>query len=182
MGSILEHVAAGRSGAVEACVDAYGDFVFRLARRYLNRADAFVDDAVQEVFVELWTSAKRFDPARGSERAFVATIAHRRLIDMQRHVSSRRATDRARAHADAPASMTANVSDDDHCAVARAFDALPADERHALWLAVHGGLTHQQISRVTEVPVGTVKTRLRRGILHLRETLSRVMTLGGAES
>ena len=86
--SILQRIADGEHSAVVACVDEYGGLIWRLARRYLGQSNGEVEDGVQEVFIELWLAAEKFDPSRGSEPAFVATIAHRRLTDYQRRVTT----------------------------------------------------------------------------------------------
>lgn len=184
MSNLLCKIAQGDADAVEACLDRYGDLVWRLARRYLDRADGEVDDAVQEVFVELWLAAGRFDPDKGSEAAFVATLAHRRLIDYQRRVSARRRM-QVRVAQDAPATL-GNHGSTGHgaghhdgsvhqhlAAASRAFEQLPSEERRALHMAVFLGMTQQQISAATEAPIGTVKSRLRRGMLRLSEFMGK---------
>src|SRR5512145_3131135 len=81
--SILERVARGDSKAVRECIDEFGGLVWAIARRMARtRADA--EDAVQEIFVDVWKSAGRYDPSQGSEKVFVTTIARRRLIDRLR--------------------------------------------------------------------------------------------------
>ncbi len=146
-----------------------------LATRYLKYLGEDVDDAVQEVFVEIWRSAARFDPALGSEPAFVATIAHRRLTDRQRRAQSRRAApientapvEQAREHRAAE-----NVANrDDLKAAADAFERLDRDEQQVLWYSLYQGFTHERIAAATQIPVGTVKTRIRRGLMRLRELL-----------
>ena len=186
MQTLLERIARGDHSAVAECVDQYGPFVHGLARRYLSFATMHVDDAVQEIFVEVWTTAGRFDPERGSEAAFIATLARRRLIDAQRrhgaqrrHVtavgedrkqeaSQRGSDDRDGAHS------RDRRSGEEVDAALEALGEIPPDERHALRLHLHDGLTHRQIGEVTDVPVGTVKSRLRRGLMRLRESLRSV--------
>ena len=178
MPTLLQRIAMGDETAVHACVQEYGGLVWRLANRYLGRARGDVDDAVQEVFVELWLSASRFDPQRGSEPAFVATIAHRRLIDFQRKVSRR---PHISSEGSPPAPETPRVSamvrTEEYRALADEFDRLPDEERRVLWLSIHGGLSHRQIGEATETPVGTVKTRLRRGLRRLHEAIGRSPSL-----
>jgi RNA polymerase sigma-70 factor (ECF subfamily) len=82
---ILVRVAAGDGTAVRACQDTFGGLVWSIARRMLG-ATAEAEDAVQEVFIELWRSAGRYDPERGTEVQFVATIARRRIIDRVRRL------------------------------------------------------------------------------------------------
>ncbi|MFM8699347.1 MAG: RNA polymerase sigma factor, partial [Phycisphaerales bacterium] len=81
--SILHMVARGESGAMQACMDRFGGLVWSLARR-VTRSTAEADDAVQEIFVDLWRSSSRFDPSIANETTFVAMIARRRLIDRGR--------------------------------------------------------------------------------------------------
>lgn len=171
MPTILQRISAGDQSAVGACLDEYGGLVWRLAVRYLgSRADA--EDATQEIFISLWASAHRYDPAKGSEPAFVATVAHRRLIDMKRAAYVRRAVSIEKtpelSENSASAARAAAWGSEAEIA-AKAFHRLPAEERDALWMAVRGGLTHTQIAAATDLPVGTVKSRLRRGVQRLRE-------------
>ncbi len=173
MSEILERIARGDDTAVAACLEEYSGLVWRLARRRLRMAPQEVDDAVQEVFVELWLSAGRFDRAKGSEASFVATVAHRRLIDHQRRVESRRMAARRaaleRAGAAGASGSAARV--DGGRAAAAAFDGLPEDERRVVWMSVHNGLSHGQIAAAMDSPIGTIKTRLRRAVARLRASL-----------
>jgi len=172
---ILTRIAHGEDAAIADCLDEYGDLVWRLARRYLGGASGDVEDAIQEVFVELWLSAPRFDPARGSEPAFIATVAHRRLIDYQRKMGSkgRNATrSGSMGNVGAPAAHFEDPTDREELRrLAAQFDQLPEEERQALWLALHRGLTHRQIGIATDAPVGTVKSRLRRAVMRLQEAI-----------
>lgn len=169
MSTILNRIAAGDTSAVRDSLDEYGDLVWRLAHRRLGGRVADIEDAVQEVFIEVWLKAKAFDPAKGSEAAFVVTVAHRRIIDLQRRGAAR---DRADKHAslEMPASLrpeNAPSDEIDKADLAIEFKKLPSDEASAIWLAIHRGMTHRQISEATGTPVGTIKTRLRRGLARL---------------
>lgn len=160
--------------------------IWRLAKRYLNRADSEIDDAVQEVFIEIWIHADRFDPSKGTEAAFVATLAHRRIIDRQRKISTRRSHERASVteHKAQSGSRNSTIGmpsiDDlrsDHAHLYRkeladGFAALPDSERSALWMSVYKGLSHRDISQLTETPVGTVKSRIRRAMIRLTESIA----------
>lgn len=168
--TILQRISAGDKDAVAACLDEYGGLVWRLAMRYLgSKADA--EDATQEIFISLWASAHRYDPAKGSEPAFVATVAHRRLIDMKRSAWTRRTVpiDRLPEPGRAPELIEPAGWGSASEVAAKAFDRLPSDERDALWLAIRGGMSHSQIAAATDLPMGTVKSRLRRGVQRLRE-------------
>ena len=176
--SLLQLIARGDPTAVARCIDEYGGTIHALAMRYLKYLGEDVDDAVQEVFVEIWRSAPRYDPHLGSEPAFIATIAHRRLTDRQRRAQSRRTTsldaapipqeDRQHRVPD-----TAAASDDLRAAAA-AFDRLDRDEQQVLWYSLYQGFTHERIAAATQIPIGTVKTRIRRGLARLRELLDGV--------
>lgn len=167
MSTLLQRIAAGDASAVRACVDEYGGLVWRLSLRYLG-SPADAEDAAQEIFVSVWSSAARFDPSRGSEPAFVATIAHRRLTDIRR---ARAVRTRTRLAEWAPPESLDSPSGDEQAEIVRAFDRLPEDERHALWLSLCQGMSHRQVADATAAPVGTVKTRIRRGMARLREVV-----------
>ncbi|MBX3322386.1 MAG: sigma-70 family RNA polymerase sigma factor [Phycisphaeraceae bacterium] len=171
MPDLLRQISAGDQTAVVACIDEYGGLIWRLAQRYLSQCPGEIEDAVQEVFVDLWTHASRFDPARGSEPAFVAIIAHRKLIDYQRRMKVR-FTLPIEDH-DAPASLDpAKGRSDDFTKIAQAFDQLPPDERNAIWMSLNRGMSQRQIAQATASPEGTVKSRLRRGLIRLCESVA----------
>jgi RNA polymerase sigma-70 factor (ECF subfamily) len=176
---LLPRVAAGDASAVTQTIDRYGGLVWHLARKTLSRR-ADQEDAVQEVFVELWKSASRFDPSIASERAFVAMIARRRLIDRGRHERTRIAStvnagDYSSSIADRPSSMSpgGTVETCEEAALAaEAISQLTPAQQQTLRLSVHEGLSHQEIAERLSLPLGTVKTNLRRGLMRVRELLS----------
>ena len=187
MRTILQRIASKDTDAIGACLDEYGDLVWRLASRYLDRESGDVEDAVQEVFVEVWLSAGKFDPAKGTEAAYIATIAHRRLTDYQRRLSVRRRVSRPassfekalevdRGAGDRPSAGAGGAKEDRSTVALEAMRALPDEERHTLWLWLYRGLTHREISEATDAPIGTIKSRLRRGILRIGEALGRDAT------
>lgn len=150
--------------------------IWALAERYLRGTGEDIEDAVQEVFVEVWKSAPRFDPAGGSEPAFIATIAHRRLIDRQRRLRARGGTkpqlDTEYTVESKPARIDTAALKDDLRTAAAAFESLANDEKEVLWYVLYHGLSHERIAKATDLPVGTVKSRIRRGLATLREALS----------
>lgn len=182
MSGILERLARGDQSAADDCVREYGGLVWRLGCRYLDQAESEIEDAVQDVFVEIWLHAKRYDPSMGSEPAFIATIAHRRLIDRQRRVSMRRRkinkyADQIASESRNPVSIDVKEHDGHNGTLYRqeleaGFRSLPEDERNALWLSVFHGLSHRDISEATSVPIGTVKSRLRRAMIRLTKSIS----------
>ena len=170
---LLQRVAAGDTQAVAACVDQFGGLVWSLARRLLGRpSDA--EDAVQEVFIELWKNASRFDPAIASEATFVAMIARRRLIDRRRR-EVRRPESESVALEDvliATDSEQANFELQDEAArAAAALEQLKPEQQSVLRLAVCHGWPHQLIADRLGLPLGTVKTHVRRGLIRIREEL-----------
>jgi RNA polymerase sigma-70 factor, ECF subfamily len=169
-------VASGDPIAMRECLDQFGGLVWSLARRF-SPTDA--EDAAQDVFVALWKGASRYDPSVGSESTFVAMIARRRLID--------RARARGRAlqpgsitdtHA-APPAPTADLSDETALA-ARAISQLSPDQQKAMHLSICRGLSHEEIAQATGMPLGTVKTHIRRGLARVRELLASTSLQGGA--
>lgn len=172
---LLQCAARGQGHAFPACIDRFGPLIWTLARRMLaNRGDA--EDAVQEIFAELWRVADRFDPAIASARSFVATIARRRLIDRGR-VRQRMNRDAQGALPDELGGMGATPLERlDHDERARTameeFGRLRAEQQKVIRLAVHESWTHERIAEHLAMPVGTVKTHLRRGLLQLRDRLT----------
>ena len=171
--SILPLVASGNRDAMERCLERYENLVWSAARRYLG-ASAEAEDVVQEIFIELWQKAGRFDPARASEATFVMLVARRRLLDERR----RQRRQPAAAPLDAAEEREfqpepGNPLDDDARQVLGALGALPAEQQRFLRLSLADGLTHAEIAAQTAVPLGTVKTLLRRGLLRLREATRR---------
>ncbi len=180
--SILTRISNGDRDAISACIDTYGDLVWRLARRYLDRAEGEIEDAVQDVFVELWLAASKFDASRGSEAAFIATIAHRRLTDAQRRVSARgrmmRAVERRTPPAPNESGIRQPISDEVR-RMESALAELPEAERDAIWMFVCSGMTHREIGIATDAPIGTVKSRLRRGLIRLASVAKQKLAQGG---
>eukprot|EP00913_Durusdinium_trenchii_P006221 g5833.t1 len=112
---------------------------------------------MQEVFVALWIAADRFDPGRGSEPAFVATLAHRRLTDYQRRVTSRRRYEQA-AGREAPVAgidIDAMQCAENSVRMIRRLEDLPEEEGRAVWMSAYQGMTQSQISEATGAPLGT---------------------------
>jgi RNA polymerase sigma-70 factor (ECF subfamily) len=171
--TILERIAAGEESAVRDCMDQFSGLVWSLARRY-SRSAADAEDATQEVFLEIWKSAARFDPALGSEAVFITTIARRRLIDRLRAQKRRPPTEEFDETAfpdpgtddPAPTIMATEVR-----ATRAALAALPADQREVLLLGIVEGMSHSEIANRTGKPLGTVKTQMRRGLDKVRRQL-----------
>lgn len=180
--TLLDRIAAGESAAVEELQRRYAGAVWGLARRFCrNAADA--EDATQEILVEVWRNADRFDPAAGSELTFLMTIARRRLIDRTRR-EGRRLPAETGHEADelAAAREPDRVEEGDEVQRAQqALQQLRPEQRRVLQLSLGEGRTHQEISAAIGIPLGTVKSHARRGLIRLRELLGAVPPEGGGE-
>lgn len=171
--SVLERIAGGDPAAVDECLSRYGALVWSLARRYV-RQHADAEDAVQDVFIEVWRNADRFDAAIASEATFITTIARRRLIDRHRKQLRRIATQTLVEEpvAQAPAHARRFEQEED-AEQARVFiGRLRIEERRVLELGLLEGLTQSQIAEAADMPLGTVKTHTRRGLKRLRAMLA----------
>lgn len=168
--SILGRIAAGEAGATADCIAQYGGLVWSLARR-LCPSHELAEDAVQDVFLAVWKSAGRFDPKQGSEVTFVATIARRRIIDRVRRASRSVGTAPVEGMGlAAPAARSDGLErGEDVRAAERALAELSEEQRRVIRMSVVHGLSHQEISQATGMPLGTVKTHLRRGLIRARE-------------
>jgi RNA polymerase sigma factor (sigma-70 family) len=169
---VLPKVATGEPAAVAECLDRYGNLVWSLARRSCPDVQA-AEDAVQDIFLKLWTVADRFDPEIASESTFVAMIARRRLIDLSRK-KSLKPTGAVElehlTHSDMDAASRVEINDE--AAKARVLlEKLPADQQQVIKLSVYDGLSHSRIAEATGLSLGTVKTHMRRGMLKLRNSL-----------
>jgi RNA polymerase sigma-70 factor (ECF subfamily) len=161
--SLIRRLITGDHKALGEFYDLYAGLVNGLALRILHdRTEA--EDVVQEVFVQVWRQATRFDPRRGSPEAWVCTIARSRALDRLRRRTSRRED----AHT-APPGAVALPRSDEALAVRKALEGLSPDQRRALELAYYEGLTQSEISERLREPLGTIKTRIRSGLIALRK-------------
>ena len=171
---LLHRVSSGDSAAVQECIGRFGGLVWALARRS-GLPEAELEDAVHEIFTELWHNGHKYDPQIASEAAFVAIIARRRLIDRRRRIGRRPTTQELNeiTGASAATQVRATTEIAEEAAVAaKALETLSTEQQRVLRLSVYEGLSHELISRATGLPLGTVKTHARRGLLRLREMLS----------
>lgn len=171
---LLARVAAGDQDAVRACLDQFGNLVWSLARRF-TESQAEAEDAVQEIFIDLWSSAARYDSNKASETTFVAMLARRRLIDRIR--KSKRQPSMEELSAAADFQQTDPDPDialqEDAARARRLIRTLKPEQQRVIKLAVYEGHTHQSIADALQIPLGTVKTHLRRGLLKVREAMQR---------
>ncbi|BBO33397.1 RNA polymerase [Lacipirellula parvula] len=159
---------------MEDCLARYGGLVWSLARRF-SPTNADAEDAVQEVFIEVWRNADRYDEAIASEATFIAMIARRRLIDRQRR-SERQPQTTSWDETTLPQSARdpaewLQVCDDAKRARAK-MQELSDEQQRVLLLALEGGCSQSEIAERLRLPLGTVKTHARRGLIRLRELLA----------
>jgi RNA polymerase sigma-70 factor (ECF subfamily) len=163
---ILQRIARGDAGAVEDCVQRYAPLVWSLAKRLTHDAST-VEELVQEVFVDVWRSAGRFDPEISSEATFIATIVRRRIIDRQRRAARSPTVelpeDSVLAAEPEPGPAAVDARDEARLAVL-ALQQIKPEQRRLILMAVIEGLTHQEIASSTGLPLGTVKSHIRRGL------------------
>jgi RNA polymerase sigma factor (sigma-70 family) len=176
--SLLPRIAGGDQSAVPECISRYGGLIWTLVRRRLaNREDA--EDAVQEVFIDLWRSADRFDSRVAEEITFVAMIARRRIIDRLRRragletasIDEARAADVPDPSADTPVGRRLELGEEARLANDE-LERLKPEEQKVLRLSIYNSLSHAAIAAHTGLPLGTVKSHIRRGLDSLRQTLA----------
>jgi RNA polymerase sigma factor (sigma-70 family) len=165
----------GTDGSLRQVYDRYGAMVYRIARGVIgNPADA--EEVTQATFVSAWQGRETFDPARGSLAGWLIGIARRRTVDRLRVIErERKATDAAARLADQkPGGSTLPGHSEqivDRIVVSDSLAHLAEPQRRVLELAFFDDLSHRQISSVTGLPLGTVKSHVRRGLAQLRRRL-----------
>ena len=172
---LLGRVAKGDESAFSDLYDLIAPHVHAVVLRVL-RDPSQAEEVTQEVMVELWKLAPRFDEQRGSVRAWASTVAHRRAVDRVRSTQSARDRDQR--------DVTERTAGPEHDAVAelvedrlerervtRALSALTPTQRESIELAYFSGYTYREVAAVLDVPEGTIKTRIRDGLIRLRDEL-----------
>ncbi len=172
---LLPRIAAGDDGAVRECVNRYGALIWSLARRW-SVDDTDAEDAVQEIFIALWRSAARFDVRRASEPGWVAMVARRRLIDRSRQQQRSPVFEFFQAGFDmadeTEPDQDVELDTASRAGLARAaLLTLPDAQRRMLEMSLLDGKTHDEIAQETSVPLGTVKSHIRRGLTRMRALL-----------
>ena len=172
-GALMARIAGGDESAFAELYDELAAAVFGVVLRVIrDRAQA--EEVTQEVFVELWRHAARFDATRGGVRGWAVTIARRRAVDRMRSEQSRRARQlRTADPVDMPETpVDAVILSLDRDRARRTLDELSDVQRQALELAFFEGLTHVEVAQHLGVALGTVKTRIRDGLIRLRALMA----------
>ncbi|GAA4621517.1 sigma-70 family RNA polymerase sigma factor [Actinoallomurus vinaceus] len=171
---LLGRVAAGDTAAFERLYDEVAGAVYGLIHRVVRDA-AHAEEVAQEVLVEVWRSAPRYDPARGGAMAWIMTMAHRRAVDRVRseQAASERADRAGRrevvpAHDEVAESVETRL---EHERVRRCLERLTPLQRESIVLAYYEGYSYREVAERVATPLGTVKTRMRDGLIRLRDCL-----------
>lgn len=165
--SLVARIAVGDDRALQTIYERYSPMVYGLARR-VTASTAHAEEITQEVFVYMWQNPDRFDPERGTLRAFLGALAHRRAVDEVRR-NSRRTAREDRVGNDASSLEALEIGDDFERSqtaerVRAAVSSLPEQQRQAVLLAYFGGCTFRQVAEQLGIPEGTAKSRLRLGL------------------
>ena len=186
---LMEAIKAGEASALEALYERYARVVLGLCRRILSDPrDA--EEAMLDTFVQVWEQGDRYDPGRASPLSYLMTVARSRAIDRARALGRQRTFipdgDEAllaaldRGMPPLPSALSALLSAESRDAVEDALRALPPEQREAVELAFFAGLSHREVAERLAAPLGTVKTRIRQGLLRLRDSLARLLREGDA--
>jgi len=170
--ALIDRIGKGDADALALLYDRYASRVLGLTARILGDRDE-AEDVLQEVFLQVWRTPRQYDSARGSAGTWLLVLARSRAIDRLRSLR-RRGRDRqvpieAQPLASGEDLERAAETSQDGAAVRRALAELPDEQRRALELAYFGGYTQTEIAEMTGAPLGTVKTRLRQGMMKLRD-------------
>lgn len=174
---MARRLAAGDGDALADLYDAHASAVYSLALR-ITRVPADAEDVTQDVFTQAWRQASRFDASRGNLPAWLLMMARSRALDCLRRARRRPTAPLEPFAADAIPDVSPGVdvvaaTAEDALLTRAALAALPDDQRRPVEMAYFEGLTHSEIAAQTSIPLGTVKTRIRSAMQHLRIALTR---------
>jgi RNA polymerase sigma-70 factor, ECF subfamily len=174
--AVIRRVAEGDAVAFERVYDAFSGILYSLALRILERPED-TEELLQEVFLKIWRDAEDYDPRRGAPLAWAITITRHKAIDKIRSTARRlRLYEAAEAEAKneaaaLPQPLTAAESSENAHAVRESLGRLAPEVRESIELAFFGGLSHSQIAARLSLPLTTVKSRIRRAMMQLRQSL-----------
>ena len=171
---VVARIVAGDERALGIAYDRHASLVYGLARR-VTRSETAAEDITQDVFATLWERPDRFDPARGTLRAFLGVMTHRRAVDWVRRESAARSREEREFRRSVDVtfdSSEVSVLDDSARRIRACIDALPNEQRDAVMLAYFGGHTYREVADLLGVPEGTAKSRLRLALGKLSASLA----------
>ncbi|MEQ1923387.1 MAG: sigma-70 family RNA polymerase sigma factor [Pyrinomonadaceae bacterium] len=161
---ILKRIAAGDSSAVEDCIQKYSGLVWAFARK-VNSSFEDAEDISQDIFMAIWQNAARFDESIASESTFVSMIARRRVVDRLRQIYRRPKMDPISDHMYlGPSDLSSANNALDASRALAAIGKLRKEQKELIWLNIFEGMSHTEIASQRELPIGTVKTHIRRGL------------------
>jgi RNA polymerase sigma-70 factor, ECF subfamily len=174
LASLLRHSSLGDQSAFAQLYDAVAARLYGLVLRVV-RDPAQSEEVIQEAFLEIWRMSSRFDPNRGSALGWMMTIAHRKAVNRVRSAAAAGRRDHGyhEMNQDVDYDSTAETAQATLEAerVRRALQSLTPAQRSAVELAFFGGYTHTEVAAMLDLPLGTAKTRIRDGLIRLRDTL-----------
>ena len=171
--AILDLIAENHPGSFEMLIEKYGNLVWSIGKKFLgNQSD--LEDAVQEVMIAIWKSADKFDPNKASEITFISMIARRRFIDYLRKITKHKSEDsmddeNKNIHLYKESLLNEET---DLALIKSAINELDVDDQELLNLSVYQGYSHSEISEILNIPLGTVKTRIRRNLMKLKDVFA----------
>jgi RNA polymerase sigma-70 factor, ECF subfamily len=167
--ALLARIAGGESAALCAFYDRHSSLIYALLLRILNRAED-AEDALQLTFLQVWRSAQQYDAQRGSIRNWLILIARSRGRDvLRRQRKLGKAVSLSEADTQDPSTVLDKLNQDSR--LHRALKEIPTEQSSAIALAFYGGMTYEEVAEKENLPVGTVKTRIRTGLQRLRNLL-----------
>lgn len=177
--ALVARVQAGDAEAFSTLYGRYGRVSFSLARRILCD-EQLAQDVVQEVFLAVWRDAARFDASRGAFSTYLLSMTHHKAVDAVRREENLRKRRTTAETLELRESEDPTVVDEVWTTLRRervraAMQLLPAPQREALTLAYFGGYTQREIAKLTDTPLGTVKTRMLAGMRRLRDSLDNAL-------
>jgi RNA polymerase sigma-70 factor (ECF subfamily) len=173
LGDLLTHVARGDQTAFEQVYDEVSGPVYGLALRIV-RDPAQSEEVAQEVLVDVWRTASRYEPGRGSAMSWVMMLAHRRAVDRVRSAQASAEREQRAGREAGPAydEVAENVQVNlEREQVRRCLSTLTETQRESITLAYYAGYTYREVGELLKVPLGTIKTRMRDGLIRLRDCL-----------
>lgn len=173
LGDLLTHVARGDQAAFERVYDEVSGPVYGLALRIV-RDPAQSEEVAQEVLVDVWRTASRYEPGRGSAMSWVMMLTHRRAVDRVRSAQAAAEREQRAGREAGPAydEVAENVQVNlEREQVRRCLSTLTETQRESITLAYYAGYTYREVGELLKVPLGTIKTRMRDGLIRLRDCL-----------